>query len=53
MKEFFFFAISFVATLLFVYHNEHGKPNRSYSTALAFATIMVFESLYFLMNYFT
>lgn len=43
MENIFIFALSFIVTILFVVHNEHGKPETLHNVALSVATIIVFE----------
>lgn len=53
MKTIIVFIVAFTCTILFVVHNEHGKKEKLYNTALAIAAIFVYEIITSLLNYFT
>jgi len=45
-------AVAFISTILFVVHNENGKKEQLYNVSLSVASIVVFEGVKLILNYF-
>jgi hypothetical protein len=52
MEQIFIFTLSFIVTILFVVHNEHGKPETVRNVALSISTIIVFEVVKLILDVF-
>lgn len=45
--------VAFIATILFVTHNENGKNEQLYNVSLSVASIIVYEGVKWILIYFT